>query len=119
MKRSVFMLAALMMVSALALGQTTVKGDFSADVNSEGWALAAGTGDRTHIEFITFSKPFNTAPAVMVSLAGFDATPGKDGTVRVHIAAEKITKVGCVIKIKAWGDSKVNGVWGSYMAFGK
>ena len=119
MKRTACILAALMMVTGFAFGQTTVKGDFSAGVNSEGWALAQGTGDRTHIEFITFDKAYGEAPKVMVSLTGFDATPGKDGTVRVHVAAEKITKVGCVIKIKAWGDSKVNGVWGSYMAFGK
>ncbi|MBM2845300.1 MAG: hypothetical protein HW407_612 [Bacteroidetes bacterium] len=119
MKKSATIFAVLMMVSGIAFAQNIQKGDFAASISSDGWSLAQGTGDRAHIEFITFEKPFADIPKVVVSLTGYEATPGADGSVRVHIAPEKVTKLGCVIKVKTWGDSKVNAAWGSYMAFGK
>jgi len=118
MKKSASILAVLMMVSGIAFGQNIQKGDFAASISNEGWSLAQGTGDRAHIEFITFEKPFADIPKVIVILTGYGATPGADGSIRVHITSEKVTRLGCVIKVKTWGDSKVNAVWGSYMAFG-
>jgi len=118
-KQSAIILSVLLMVSALAFGQNIQKGDFAASDAKEGWSLAQGTGDRTHIEFITFDRPFADIPKLVVTLTGYEATPGTGGAVRIQLAPEKITKAGCVIKVRTWGDSKVNAVWGSYMAFGK
>jgi hypothetical protein len=119
MKRTAFILIVLFTISALGYGQTLQKGDFTASVNTEGWSLAAGSGDRTQIEFITFDKPFDTPPTVMVSLTGCDATADAGGSVRVQLTVDKITKVGCIIKVKTWGNSKVGAVWGNWLAFSK
>lgn len=119
MQRTAFILVVLFTISAVAHGQTIQKGDFSASVNSEGWSLTAGSGDRTHIEFISFDKPFDAPPTVLVSLTGCDATADAGGSVRVHLSVDKITKVGCIIKVKTWGSSKVGAVFGSWLAFSK
>jgi hypothetical protein len=119
MKHAALILVTLILCSAFVFGQTIQKGDFVSSVSSEGWSLAAGTGERTYIEFITFDKPFESAPNVMVSLVGYDATSDEQGGVRVHLAVDKITKVGCVVKIKTWGNSKVNAVFGNWLAFSK
>ena len=119
MKHAAMVMIGLLLCSAFALGQTIQKGDFVSSVNSEGWTLAAGTGDRTFIEFVTFDKAFDAAPTVMTSLTGYDGTTGKDGSMKVQLTVDKITKAGCVIKIKTWGDCKVGAVWGSWIAFAK
>ena len=119
MKQAVLVLVGLILCSASVFGQTIQKGDFGSSVSSEGWSLASGAGDRTYIEFITFDKPFEAAPTVMVSLVGYDATSDDAGAVRVHLAVDKITKLGCIVKIKTWGNSKVGAVWGNYLAFSK
>jgi hypothetical protein len=113
------LLTGLLTLSLCAFPQSIQKGDFSASVTSEGWSLAAGSGDRTHIEFINFDKPFDAPPTVLVSITGYDATADEKGAVRVHLAVDKVTKVGCIIKVKTWGNSKVGAVFGSWMAVGK
>ena len=108
-----------LVISSFASSQTIQTGGFTPSIGSEGWSLASGTGVRTFIEFVTFEKPFDSPPTVSVSLAGFDATGDNTNTLRIHVVADKITKVGCVLKIKAWGDSKVNAVYGNWLAIGK
>jgi hypothetical protein len=119
MKRSAVALVALILCSAFAFAQTIQKGDFVASGNSEGWTLAAGAGERTYIEFVTFDKAFDAPPTVMVSFAGYDATVGKDATVKIHMTVDKITKAGCIIKIKTWGDCKLGAVFGNWLAISK
>lgn len=106
-----------LMLSFTAFGQNLQKGDIEADLNAEGWSLNAGTGVRTHIIFVTFQKPFETVPSVVLALSGYDASVGKDGTVRVALKTEKITREGLVIKVQTWADSRVGAVYGSWMAF--
>ncbi len=119
MRYNIFFVVLLLLCATFAYGQTIQKGDFVSSVNSEGWTLAAGTGERSFIEFVTFDKGFDKAPTVMASLCGYDATVGKDGTVKLQLSVDKITKSGCVVKIKTWGDCKVGAVWGSWIAFTK
>jgi hypothetical protein len=119
MKHMTVVLVALLLCSAFAFGQTIQKGDFTASVGSEGWSLAAGSGERVYIEFVTFDKPFEAPPTVVVSLAGIDATADDKGGLRVHMMVDKITKAGCIVKIKTWGSSKVGAVFGTWMAFSK
>ena len=119
MRRNSLFVVALLLCSAFAFGQTLQKGDFVSSVNSEGWTLASGTGERSFIEFVTFDKAFDSAPSVIATLTGYDATAGKDETVKLQLTVDKITKSGCVIKIKTWGYCKVGAVWGSWLAFTK
>jgi hypothetical protein len=107
----------LLLLSSVAFGQVLQKGDFAADTSSEGWSLNGGTGVRTHIIFVTFEKPFETIPAVVLSLSGYDAGIGKDGTVRVNLKTEKITREGFVVKVQTRADSRVGAVYGNWMAW--
>jgi hypothetical protein len=118
MKRVALLVAlALIALSTIAFGQMIQKGDFAADINSEGWTLGGGNGVRTHIIFVTFEKPFEAVPQVLVSLTGTDASVGKDGTVRVSLKTEKVSREGFVIKVQTWADSRVGAVYGSWIAF--
>jgi hypothetical protein len=125
MKYFAVVFALLVLVSAVSFGQTMKKGDFVGSVNSEGWTLSEGKGERISKYVVNFDKPFVNAPTVAVMLNGFDASSDdmdgakKNATVRVALITEQVTKGGFVIKIKTWGESKLNAVWGTWIAYGK
>jgi hypothetical protein len=125
MKYFAVVCALLVLVSAVSFGQTMKKGDFVASVNSEAWTLSEGKGERIHKYVVNFDKAYANVPTVAVMLNGFDAssddTDGtkKNATLRLALVSEQITKAGFVIKIKTWGESKLNAVWGSWIAYGK
>ncbi|MBI4535048.1 MAG: hypothetical protein HY708_02135, partial [Ignavibacteriae bacterium] len=68
MKQLFAVLAALLMVSTLAFSQNMQRGDFSGDLNSEGWTLSTGVGVRSQIIFVSFSKPFDSTPELVLTL---------------------------------------------------
>ena len=74
-------------------------------------------GERVQMEIVTFATEFKTTPKVLATLTGFDATPEKDGAVRILVSVDKVTKTGFVLKIKTWGESVVGAAWGSWLAF--
>jgi acetoin utilization deacetylase AcuC-like enzyme len=111
-------IAAMLLISASAFAQTVLVGEFAATPNSEGYSLQGGTGDRTYIEIVEFTKAFSVPPKVIVSLAGYDATAGPDNTVRVQVTATKVTKNGFALRVKTWGDGRVGSVWGNWTAVG-
>jgi hypothetical protein len=105
-------------LSAFAFAAGMEKGDFVVSGNSEGYRLNTGKGERIQMEIVTFATEFKSAPKVLATLTGFDATTEeKAGTVRVQISVDKVTKTGFVLKIKTWGESTVGAVWGSWLAF--
>lgn len=108
---------AVMLLAAPSFGQVMMKGDFIANVNTEGWNLNSGNGYRTHVMFVKFPKAFAKEPTVMVTLTSYDGAAGKDGNVRVSIKADQITREGFTVKTMTWGDSRLAGVEGSWFAF--
>ncbi len=112
-------IAAVVLLSATAFAQKIQQGEFTADVNSDGWTLAKGTGARTATIFVTFDDPYDSPPNVMLSLTGYELKPGADGAVRVSLKPDKITKGGFIIKVHTWGDSQVTAVSGTWMAHPK
>ncbi len=109
----------MVLATATSFTQSLQSGTFSANVSSESWTLNGGSGSRTHIVFVKFQKPFTAPPTVTLSLTGYDGAAGKDGNVRVSIKHENISREGFVIKVSTWGDSRLTGVEGSWIASGK
>jgi hypothetical protein len=119
MARIIFILLFITTVCAFgAAAQTIQTGEFYGEPEKEGWSLNRGTGDRTYIEEMTFEKAFTTAPRVIVSISGYDASAGPENTVRVHVSAFRVTKTGFTLRIKTWGDARLGSVWGNWIALG-
>ena len=116
MKLTLFV-AGLLLVASTSFSQMMTSGDFTANVNSEGWNLNGGSGSRVHMVFVKFQKAFAKEPKVMVALTSYDGAQGKDGNVRVAVKAEQVTREGFTVKIMTWGDSRVAGVEGNWFAF--
>jgi len=111
--------AIFLMTLGTVQAQELAQGAFSADVNSEGWSLNAGAGTRQHIVFVRFSRPFAEQPVVILSMTSLDGAPSRDGNIRVALKADNITRDGFVVKISTWGESRLAGIEGSWLAFTK
>ncbi len=109
----------ILMSIGTAYGQQFAQGAFTADVNAEGWSLNSGSGTRQHIVFVRFPRPFAEHPAVVLGLTGVDGAPARDGNIRVALKAENISRDGFVVKISTWGDSRIAGIEGTWLAFTK
>jgi len=92
-------------------GSELLFSDFETD--GEMWA---GKGDRACRVSVTFSEPFNHAPSVMVTLEMFDMDQRTNQ--RAETVVENITKTGCDIVFKTWGDTKVARARASWIAIG-
>ncbi len=110
-------IAALLLATTVSLSQTFQKGDFSANVNTEGWSLNAGSGTRTHMIVVKFVKPFTKVPTVVLSVTTYDCGAGQDGNVRVSAKAEQVGRESFTLKISTWGDSRVAGIEGNWFAY--
>jgi opacity protein-like surface antigen len=102
-----------------AQAQDLAQGVFAANTNSEGWSLNAGAGTRYHIVFVRFSKAFVEQPVVVLGITAVDGAPARDGNIRVALKADNVTRDGFVVKISTWGESRLSGIEGSWLAFTK
>jgi hypothetical protein len=80
------------------------------------WSLKNGTGTRTFRVWVPFPAPFQTPPAVSVSLYGQDVEGVKNN--RLVLAAENVSTTGFTLVYTTWYDTVVNSVWASWIAIG-
>mmetsp|Transcript_17689 Transcript_17689/g.29092 ORF Transcript_17689/g.29092 Transcript_17689/m.29092 type:complete len:411 (+) Transcript_17689:241-1473(+) len=64
---------------------------------------------------VTFERPFNEPPNVMVNLSGMDVN--RDKNIRVSAYATFIDSQGFDLKIETWADTEIKSVSVSWMAF--
>jgi len=116
MRPSFLLIVTTLITIPEAYTQESQSGEFKADISSEGWTLASGAGERTHIVFVKFGAPFKAEPSIAISVTDYQATSGRDGSVYLAVTSENVTKDGFVVKIQTWSESKVTKVAGSWTA---
>lgn len=98
-----------------ALAQTQMAtGKFSANSSSQGYTLDKNSGERSHTIEIAFPKPFDIKPTVVVAVTMLDAD--KASNVRYSVEPVSISRDGFTVKISTWGDTKILGIGGSWVA---
>jgi len=118
MKKLLFAVSVIFLFAALssALAQSKMAtGKFSASSTSQGYTLDKNTGERSHLIEITFPKPFDSKPTVVLGVTMVDADKGSN--VRFSVEPVSISRDGFTVKISTWGDTKVYGLGGSWMAY--
>ena len=84
------------------------------------WSLGAGTGPRSYvspdIQFVPVGavSPFTSPPAVVVSLAGIEAT---GGLARVRVSAENVQAEEFNIRVEVFEDCTLNALWATWVAY--
>lgn len=115
MKKLMLTLGLFLIVSAVAFSQTQVlSGTWGGNSESKGYSLHQNSGDRTYSIEVNFLKPFENKPDVIVGVSSIDAASGTN--LRYSIKAKSVSRDGCTIEIKTWGDSKIYSIGGFWVA---
>ncbi|GAB4286935.1 MAG: hypothetical protein Kow0098_02760 [Ignavibacteriaceae bacterium] len=96
-------------------GQTMVQsGNFSVNYETPGYTLDKNEGTRSFSVEVTFLKPFETKPDVIVAVNHVDVD--KNTALRYKVETSSISRDGFTLKIMTWGDCKIFGMSGNWLA---
>lgn len=113
MKKLFLIAFALILTSSIAFGQSVQSGTWFSGVG-EGFTLDKGSGERVVLISVEFPKPFEKKPMVVVGVNQVDAD--KTTNLRYKVEATSVSRDGFSIKIITWGDTKIFGIGGFWIA---
>ncbi|KAB2838844.1 MAG: hypothetical protein F9K45_10820 [Melioribacteraceae bacterium] len=96
--------------------QQVLYGNFNFDYTMQGFTLDKNTGERVYTAYVKFEPGFDKMPTVIMSVNKLDSS--KDDNIRYDVSADAVSRDGFTIKIKTWGNSKIYGIGGGWIAFG-
>jgi len=112
MKKIIFIHVFVMCL--LLNAQQVRSGDFFFDKSTPNYTLDKNQGMRIVEREVNFPKPFETKPYVVVTPTVIDAE--KTTQIRYSIEAKGVSRDGFVVKIATWGDTRLNGIGGFWIA---
>jgi hypothetical protein len=107
----------LFLLSGTAQSQVIDFGKFNINQYDEKWTLHEGSGERIYYLKVKFTEDFSLEPEIIISVNMIDAV--KEENLRYSIEPDVVTTEGCILEIKTWAESKVNGIAGSWIAIQK
>jgi hypothetical protein len=82
-----------------------------------GGDMWTGEGSRERRKAVRFSEPFRTPPTVQVAMSLWDID--QRANIRADVTAENVTRSGCDLVFRTWGDTRVARVRMSWFAIGE
>ena len=115
MKKFLAVIAVLLFVSASSYAQSVVQsGNYFYSKDSPNYTLHANQGKRLVEYEITFNKPFDKKPKVIIMPSLIDAERATQ--VRYNIRATGVSRDGFVPLAEVWGDTQLNSIGGFWLA---
>jgi hypothetical protein len=110
------LLILFLLSSSFVLAQVKIQTNkFSANTSTTGYTLDKNSGDRSVTIEVTFEKPFDKKPTVILNVNMLDADT-KSNT-RYSVEPTSISRDGFTIKISTWSESKIFGIGGNWIAY--
>lgn len=115
MKNFILISVLFLMLADVAFNQTKVlSGNWGASSESKSYTLNQNSGDRIITIEISFLKPFDVKPNVVVGISSIDVE--KSTAVKYAVKAISVSRDGFTVEVKTWGDTKIYSVTGFWVA---
>jgi len=115
MKKALLIVAIVLFVVVNSSAQTVVQsGTYFYSKDSPNYTLHANQGKRIVEYEITFVKPFEKKPSIIIMPSLIDAESATQ--IRYSIRATGISRDGFVLFAEVWGDTKFNSIGGFWLA---
>jgi hypothetical protein len=115
MRKLLLTVVVVLFACAYTYGQQVQSGSFFySSAESKSYTLHANEGKRLVEYEITFVKPFESKPKVIVSTTLLDAV--KSTQIRYSIRATGISRDGFVLLAEVWGDTQLSAIGGNWLA---
>ncbi len=110
-----FVVSSFLMSSSFVFAQVQMQsGKFSASSSTPGYTLDKNSGDRSTTIEVTFDKPFDKKPKIVISVTMIDTDVKTN--VRYNVEATSISRDGFTLKISTWSETKIYGIGGNWIA---
>ncbi len=113
MKKLILIAFAIIFTFSIAFAQSVQSGTWYAGVG-EGFTLDKGTGERIVTISVEFPQSFEKRPTVTVGVNRLDTDKGTN--TRFNVQATSVSRDGFTLKITTWGDTKIYGIGGFWIA---
>lgn len=116
--KNLFFIIFLSFVFSINAQSFVQTGEFSVEKTKvSNYMLDSGSDQERVLQVnVTFPKPFNNKPEVMLSVTKFDGEKGIN--TRYSVKVLSVHKAGFTIEIKTWGGAKIYMIGGMWMAIG-
>lgn len=115
MKKAVIAFFVFLFAYSLSYGQVQVQsGTYFYSKDNQNYTLHANTGKRMVEYEITFPKPFDKKPKVILMPSLIDAE--KSTQIRYNLKATGVSRDGFVLLAEVWGDTQFNALGGYWLA---
>jgi hypothetical protein len=114
MKKSLLFIVLLFAFAVTTNAQQVLTGTYRFDKKLADYTLDKESGDRVVQMEVTFAKPFDVKPEVLVSVNYLDAD--KDLNLRFELKTLSVSRDGFTVQVKTWGDTKIFAIGGGWMA---
>ncbi len=104
----------LLLGLSTSLFAQTQSGSYFFNNSTAGFTLDKNEGLRSVEVEVSFNKPFDVKPKVVLSITVLDAV--KDTKMRYSVEAKSVSRDGFVIKVAVWGDTQLTGIGGNWLA---
>jgi hypothetical protein len=100
---------------ATMVSAQTQSGQWQTKAGDKDYNLDTNNGERSTTIEVSFPKPYDVKPKVMVSVSQLDADKGFNSRYNVEVLS--VSRDGFTVKIKTWADSKVYSIGGYWLAY--
>ncbi len=114
MKKSLLLIALFFVFAVATNAQQVATGTYRFDKKLADYTLDKNDGDRVVQMEVTFAKPFEVKPEVLVSVNYLDSD--KDTNLRYELKTLSVSRDGFTVQVKTWGDTKIFAIGGGWMA---
>ena len=114
--RLAYLVLAVFVLSFSAFAQMQ-SGTFQLDKNTPEYTLDQNNGDRVAQIEISFPKPFDAKPEIVIAVSTLDAS--KDTNLRFAFKTIGVSRDGFTLQVKTWEDSKIHAIGGTWIAYVK
>ena len=114
MKKLLLLIALVFVFATVTSAQQVLTGNYRFDKKLANYTLDKESGDRSVEMEVTFAKPFDVKPEVLVSVNYLDAD--KNLNLRFELKTLSVSRDGFTVQVKTWGDTKIYAIGGGWMA---
>lgn len=115
--KKVFLIITILLFAGATFAQVQVQSGgyyYSKDQNKDNYTLHTNQGKRIVEYEITFPKPFEKKPKVVIMPSLIDAE--KATQIRYNIRATGVSRDGFVLLAEVWGDTQLSAIGGFWLA---
>ena len=116
MKISRVLVVFFFVLSATTFAQSVQTGTFKFDWHMKDYTLDKNDGERVFQQEVSFDKPFDVKPEVIVCVDLVDSE--KTTNVRYEVRTLSVSRDGFLVQVRTWADTKLYGIGGQWMAVG-